>query len=396
MAPLVSYCGGFQLNTQSQKAMGLGGSITGLALDGSVVFFNPAGISFLDSNYVNVGINLILPNTTFLGQYSKSEEMASQIYAPYYGYLTYKLKGKWSTGLSINNPFMLGAKWEDNWSGRYLVQEEKINTTFIQPTISYKINDHIAFGVGPAFVLSSFNFRKELPYSNINGSEASAELKGNTTGIGYNAGIFASYGKFTFGFDYRSKVKLDFKNADANFNNVPPSLILNNTIPNSTSFNTTINLPSVFSLGLGYKFTEKFLLNFDLNYTGWSVYDSIKLEYPDYPSLNNSSAKEYKSIVTIHLGAQYKSTEKLTLRAGIAIDQSPVKDGYLSPELPDASRFIVSGGITYRIKRHLYFEGTYMFESVKERKETSNLYNNFNGTYKTYLNHIGLGLQYNF
>ncbi len=396
VAPIVSLAGGFQINTQSQKAIGMGGSVTGLALDGSVCFFNPAGMSFLDSNCINAGLSLIIPNTTYLGLYNGSEKMVSQIYSPFYLYATYKLKSKLSVGLSINNPFGLGTKWDDKWSGRYITQQAKISSTYIQPTLSYKFNNHISFGGGPIVVLGSAKLQKALPIINLNNTEAGLELKGKSTGIGFNAGIFMNFGKLNIGIDYRSKVKLDFKNGDATFSNIPSSLILNNTFPSSTSFNSVINLPSVFSAGLGYKVSEKTKVNLDFNFTGWSVYDSLKFEFTDNPTLNNSEAKKYKSVIAIRLGAEYKYTRKLDLRAGIAYDQSPVKDGYLSPELPDANKFILAGGFTYRVKRHLYFEGSIMFEDVIERKETSNSNDNFNGTYKSYLYIIGLGLQYNF
>lgn len=396
LVPFVTFAGGFQINTQGQKAIGMGGSITGLAIDGSVVFFNPAGMSFLDSNYVNAGFSLIIPQTTFLGGYGSSEKMSSQLYTPYYVYGAFKLKGKLSAGISINNPFGLGTKWDDNWSGRYISQQARLTALFIQPSLSYKINNHLSFGGGPAIVLGAAKFRKAIPYANSDGTEAGTELKGNTTGLGFNAGVFVSYGKITFGLDYRSKVKLDLKNGDATFTNVPPSLISINTIPTSTKFNSSINLPSVFSLGIGYKVTDKLLINLDLNFTGWSVYDSLNFEFPEYPALNNSNARKYKSSYAARIGAQYKSTDKLTIRLGIAYDQTPVKDGYVSPELPDANKFVLAGGLTYRVKRHLYLEGSVMMENVSERKEISNVNTNFNGTYKSYLYIFGLGLQYNF
>ena len=80
----------------------------------------------------------------------------------------------------------------------------------------------------------------------------------------------------------------------------------------------------------------------DFNFTGWSVYDSLKFEFTDNTTLNYSEAKKYKSVIAIRLGAEYKYSRKLDLRAGIAYDQSPVKDGYLSPELPDANQRLLT------------------------------------------------------
>jgi long-chain fatty acid transport protein len=394
--PFFSGAGGFQINTQAQKAMSMGGSVTGLALDGSIAFYNPAGLSFLDSNFVNAGFSLILPKTSFLGAYKGSESMSSRLYSPFYVYGSYKLKGKWTAGLSVNTPYGLGTKWEDNWSGRFVSRQAKLSTIYFQPTIAFKFNDHISLGAGPVYVSGGAKIQRALPYTDGVHGDAGVELKGRGNGFGYNLGIFLESRKMSLGLNYRSKAKVDIKNGDASFSNIPSSLILNNTFPTSTSFNSTITLPSVFSLGVGYHPVEKVEINLDFNFTSWSVYDSLNFDFPDYPSINNENARKYKDVFALRLGVQYTMNYKLALRAGMAYDESPVKDGYLNPELPDANKVVMSCGFTYRIKKHLSAEGSFMFENAKERKESENLENNFNGTYKSYLYIIGLGIQYVF
>ena len=48
------------------------------------------------------------------------------------------------------------------------------------------------------------------------------------------------------------------------------------------------------------------------------------------------------------LGAAYKWNEKLTLRAGVAYDQTPVSDQYRTPRIPDEDRYWVSIGAGYQ------------------------------------------------
>lgn len=394
--PFLSEGGGFQINTQSQKATSMGGSVTGNALDASVVFYNPGGMSMLDSNTFNLGLSALMPGTAFLGLTGGQEDMKSKVYLPAYFYGLYFLDEKSSIGLSVNSPFGLGTEWEDQWSGRYISTKAKLTTLFIQPSLGYKISDRISIGVGPVFVLGNADLNKALPVTGADGVEATAELKGNGNGFGVNGGVMMAFGKTSVGLNYRSSVKIKLEDGEADFNNVPSSLISNGTFVNSASFNSEITLPAVASIGIGYKVNEELLVNLDLNYTFWSVYDSLNFLFPDHSSLDSRNARAYENSLAVRLGAQYNYSERLKIRGGLAFDQSPVQDGYVSPELPDADRLIVSAGFTLKMKKGWSVEGTLLFEDVRERKEENNVQNNFNGTYKSYLYGAGVGVQYAF
>ncbi len=134
----------------------------------------------------------------------------------------------------------------------------------------------------------------------------------------------------------------------------------------------------------------------DVNYTGWSVNDSLSFDFTDRPDFNSSAARKLENCFAIRLGAQYQYSEKLQLRGGIGYDQSPLQDGYISPDMPDADKIILSAGCTFKLKKGWSMEGSFAFEDLRERKEEKNRQYNINGTYKSYLYVLGLGLQYQF
>jgi len=396
MLPLLLKAGGYQVNTQGQKVMSMGGSVSGLALDASIAFFNPAGLSYLDSNYFNVGVALRMPKTAFLGPYGGTESMSSQLYTPFYLYGNYIYNAKLSLGISVNTPFVQGTKWEENWSGRYVSQETKLNTIYVQPTASYKLSNRISLGAGPVFATSSAKWNKALNVSNQAGSDGESELEGSGNGFGFNVGLFAQFAKTSIGLAYRSEVEINLNNGEASFSNIPASLINDGTFPSNAFFETSYILPSNITVAVGHVFNEKFKGNFDLNYTGWSVCDSLVFSFKNETQLNSSVVKNYRNTFAIRVGGQYQYSERLQIRGGIAFDQSPVKDGYLSPELPDADKLILSTGCSYKLKKGWSLEASFMFEDLKERKEERNLVNNMNGTYKSYNYVLGLGIQYQF
>lgn len=394
--PLLGEAGGFQVNTQGQKAVSLGGSVTGLALDASVCYFNPGGLTLLNSNTLNAGFSLLMPKTTFLGATGSSENNASKLYTPFYVYGAYKVNEKISLGLSVNTPFQITSKWDEKWSGRYIVTESRLNTIFIQPTIAFKLTDKISLGAAPVLAIGNTFHKNALPYRVEGGNEASMELQGNGNGFGFNAGVFVSLDKLSLGVNYRSNVEIDFKEGDATFMDVPSSLISMGMYPASTTFNSTVQLPGVTTLGAAYRFNEKIQGTLDISYTGWEVYDSVIYEFENYADLNVRSEKKYENTFAFRLGMLYSYSESLELRAGLAYDQSPVPDKYVSPEVPDADKTILAFGASYKLKKGWSLEASFMFEEVKERKEAGNETYNFNGTYKS-MNYVaGLGVQYAF
>ena len=72
-----SFAGGFQINTQGQKALGMGGAFTGLCSDASTVYFNPGGIASLEGkSKLTTGVSLIFPNVSVqtLAEWAKTAE----------------------------------------------------------------------------------------------------------------------------------------------------------------------------------------------------------------------------------------------------------------------------------------------------------------------------------
>ncbi|MBL7923124.1 MAG: outer membrane protein transport protein [Bacteroidia bacterium] len=396
MLPFFGEGGGFQVNTQGQKATSMGGSVSGLAMDASVAFFNPGGLMALDSNYLNAGFAFLLPKSAFLGPYGGTEYMSAQLYTPFYVYANYRMKEKMALALSVNTPYGLGTKWKENWSGRYVSQEARLNTIFIQPTLAIRLSDKVSIGAGPVIVTGNARLSRALPVAGQDGSEGQVELKGAGNGFGFNAGLYAELAGSSIGLSYRSAVELDLRNGDATFSNIPDYLLNNGSFPSSSSFESSITLPAVLTLGIGHVFNEKISANLDFNYTGWEVYDSLIFEFPDQPQLDSRSPKKYKNSFALRLGGQYQYSARLQLRAGLAYDQSPVQDGYLGAELPDADKVIVAAGGSYRLKKGWSLEASFLFENLRERKEDNNVEHNLNGTYKSYLYVAGLGVQYQF
>jgi long-chain fatty acid transport protein len=165
----------------------------------------------------------------------------------------------------------------------------------------------------------------------------------------------------------------------------------------STTFNTGLALPGVLNAGLSYRLNEKLILSFDVNYIQWSAYDSLIIDFKDNTERLSDlrSARLYKNSLILRWGAQYQLNEKLILRGGFYLDQSPVQSGYLTPETPDSDKLGLTFGLSYSIGSRLSLDAALLYTEGKKRSDT-NLETEFEAVYKSKAVIPCLGLSWNF
>ncbi|NNC85366.1 MAG: hypothetical protein HKN75_04735 [Bacteroidia bacterium] len=392
--PLGAMAGGFQINTQGQKALSLGGSLTGRAMDASVTFFNPGGLTFLESNSFTLGTTILTPKTSMLSEFNGSVDMESQTFTPIQFYGAYAINDKLSAGIALNNPFGLGTKWEDDWEGRFVSQEILLELFAVQPTISYKVTDKIGVGAGLVYSWGHAEVRKAIPVQSATIPFGQADLTGSGSGLGFSAGLYAQLtDDITAGFSYRSEVGLDLEDGEGKFTDIP--LSLQTTFPAEADWNSAIDLPAVMSFSIAYDVSENVMAMVEANITQWSSYDSLIFDFGADSPYTSRQGRKYEDVVAVRAGVQYAQSEKLDLRVGFAYDQSPAPDGYVGPELPDANKFLITLGGTYDINEKFNVDLSYIYENAEERTGTQDE-SGFTGTYKTILNGFGVGVNYNF
>jgi long-chain fatty acid transport protein len=391
-----SFAGGFQINLQGQRQIGMGHTGTGYAIDAATIFFNPGGMGWLDTMVnLSAGVSFIIPRTQYLEAYpgTYTAEMVHNTGTPFEFYYSASLNKNLYAGVGIYTPFGSRAQWADDWKGQFIIREIDLKTIFIQPTLSWKINEHLGIGAGFVIATGNFSLRKGIPVQNLAAEYGEGNLEGNASGTGVNAGIYFASGKLSAGINYRSSVTAKVSEGDATFS-VPG--YLEQYFPD-TKFSASINLPSVLSVGLGYKLSKKISLAADINFIGWSSYDSLRIDFEtNTEKLEDiSSARDYKDVFIYRLGAEYFLNNKITLRAGAYYDTSPVPDGYLTPETPDSDRIGLTAGASFNFKNNLHVDVSLLYNQTQKRTDT-NLETGFSGTYQTKTVVPGIGFSYMF
>ncbi|TRX70421.1 OmpP1/FadL family transporter [Carboxylicivirga sp. M1479] len=385
---------GYQVNLQGNRQTGMGHTGAGLFMGASSMHFNPGALGFIDKKYdFSFGGSMIFSNNTFQKQAPSTYEAKSDnpMGTPFYFYGATKLNDKLALGLAVTTPYGNSLKWGDDWDGKYLIQDISLRAIFIQPTLAYKINDKLGLGLGFMAVNGNVDLNKALPVQGANG-DASANISGNTWAFGFNAGIsYQATDKLSLGLSYRSEVMVELDEGDADFT-VPSSLA---GLYPDTKFQAELPMPTNITFGLGYQVNDKLLLAADLQYVGWSAYESLDFDFeaPTVPDSRNQ--RDFENTMIYRLGAEYALNEKVQFRAGVYYDSTPIPEDLLTPETPGTDKIGMSLGLGYQINDKLSLDASLLYIHGMKR-EDGYAPTNFYGTYYSNAVIPGIGVNYSF
>jgi len=392
--------GGYQVNLASQRQIGMGHTGTGLVTGTSSIFFNPGAMSHLRQNGVTIGASGIISKIAYRAPEptTTTAETDNPLGTPIQVYAVYGITEKLKAGLGVYTPFGSTVRWGNEWSGRFGLDELQLQTIFYQPTLSYQITDKLGIGAGLVVATGSVNLQRVLPVQDPAGTEGSIELDGSAnTGFGFNAGIyFQPTEKFSVGVSYRSRIDLQVEEGDVSFANIPSAAQAN--FPAGTKFDAELPLPSTLSVGIGYRPNERFTVAADVSRVQWEAYERLRFDFSQPVAGNrvSESARNYENVYIYRLGGEYMATEALALRAGAYFDNTPVQEGYLTPETPDADSRGFSAGLGYTISENFTVDASFLYINRAKRTDTAARSNGIPGTYKAVAYIPGIGLTYNF
>lgn len=392
----LTYGQGYQVNLQGQVQQGMGSAGAALPIGASSMFYNPGASAFVDHNDIEIGATGVLSNILFTdANNGENWRSNSPMGTPFAAYGLYKPSdsSRVRLGLAVYTPFGSTVSYEDGWTGRFALTRLELMSIFVQPTVSFKITDQISLGAGLVYSYGKVNLQKDLPITDSNGDFASVELSGTGHGFGFNTGIYYQPSdKISLGLSYRSEIGMNVDNGQANFY-VPESL--NDKFPDG-QFASSLPLPQVVTLGVGITPNEDLTVAVDVNYVGWSSYDTLAFDYENNTeSLEDTkSAREYMNAFAFRAGGQYKLKDKYFLRLGLSYALSPVQEGYVTPETPDNNRLSYTAGFGYHFLNKFRVDASLLFTKL-ERTDT-NIETNLSGTFKTIVFAPGISLNYAF
>ena len=394
------YAGGYRVALQGQRMLGMAHAGLSVFKNAETAFFNPAGMAFLDKKFnFSFGVSGIMSHIKYQNaDYNWAYETENPVGTPFYLYAAYQSSDNISLGLAVYTPFGSSTVWH-NWAGSDIVNEISMKVFYVQPSFTYKFSDMLSMSASLIMAYGGVTYNKDINryLTGDNGEKTNAQLdSGMTGGAGYDISLaFKPADNFTFGLNYRSSITLDAKYGKAEFNNVPT--FLSNKLK-TTGFSAKLPMPAELGVGMSFKPMKKLLVAIDYNYTYWSIYKELRIDFKNGlpPSISN---KSYKNTGTFRFGAEYQLNDKMYVRAGYYYDQSPLTEGHFSPETPSLDTNNYTLGFGYQMKKWsvdlslLYLDGKERTDYTFVSGEGPNAHR-FGGTYVGSAIIPGIGVSY--
>ena len=379
---------GFLIFEQGTKAMGMAGAFTAQADDPSALFHNAGGIAFQNKRDFYLGGTLVTGEADFKGAppypgngVTEATEKLKEL-VPHF-YWVEPINDRLSFGLGLNAPFGLSVEWadKDNFTGRFISTRSALTAIDLNPSIGWKASDSFGIGIG---VIARFT---EVELINRQLAEpplvpfpleiAESKLEGGMDqGYGFNIGVLHRYNNsFHWGFQYRSKMEVDY-DGELTLTQIPTGIppidaALGAILPfgQKVGGKTAIEFPDIASLGFGFATSSTSWLELDINWTGWSTFDSLVVEI-DSPVLDDLELhQDWSDSMQYRLGFRFNTGPKMQWRLGYIYDETPQPDKTVSPLLPDANRNDFTFGWGYMAGR-FNFDLALMYVKFDERTVT--------------------------
>ena len=346
--------GGFSIKERSTTAQGL--SFAGISAGGSDVsyaLFNPAALSHVEDRELSANFTLVVPDweaTAQINGQTDSPGVTSPLAAAAYGH---RLNESTTLGIGFYTPFGLKTEYEPTFIGSPDGILSELFTYALSPMISVELTPTFTVGASMALIYNDPQLTGAGGINTNTGEVLEVKLNASEMEYSWAMGFLWNMseattigGRFDTGYDITTGGILS--TFDQNFN------------PLELFGEASINLPLTIAFGLRQELSERVTWSAEMEYANWAEFDEIRVDVAALGENSNiGEITNYKDSMFFAAGLEFEKSEALTLRGGLAYDETPTQDDGRSPRVPDADRVWLSGGFTYERSENLSIDGAY-------------------------------------
>ena len=385
---------GYQLNEYS--VTGLGRAFAGAGVVGddySALAYNPAGMVLNKTSGIQGGLTVAHLNAkvrgTENGEYAKTK-MNIGVTLPH-AFGQYKVNDRLTAGFGIYAPFGLRTRYSKKSFVAEAGVRSELEVVDFAPAVAYRVTDKLSFGASviARYIHGRMSNNVPAPY----GGYSDFDLDGWTAA--WSIGAMYEFTPDTrLGVSFKGKsmqtVKGDHKVSGSPYP-------INQNLKNGEA---SPDLPASLLVSGFHKLNDKWGLAASVRWTDWKdSFQEFTLVSPNAIILAPLGGKKtvqekWRETWTVSFGTDYYLNENWTLRAGVAYDQSPVRNKYhRTIRIPDNNRIWLSMGASYTTKNWQFDAG---YSHLFMQNGTSQYEGDPKAHFKSYSNLIGLQAQYKF
>lgn len=340
---------GFAINEWSAEGVAMGGARMFAEGDAANVAYNPASITKVNGEAFKVSATYLSPHGEYDLYGEKDKLLESGHNRVHFGfapgtYYVKKLNDKDWFGIGAFSRFAMVSEFERNSQVSTNAFVSRLDGVSVTPTFAHKFDDKWSAAVGAEINYVRLTMEKNMAYMNEMGV-GPTHTKGESYALGWNAAAnYAFDDKNEIGVVYRSRIKHSME-ADFHAYNGPLTL--------SGDAYGEVTLPESWHIGYSHKFNDKTRVELNAVRTGWDTYKNLNIMLSnvgdgfDGPQNN---PKNWEDGWRYAIGIEHKLSDKYTVMAGYAYDESSIPYHGGDFMVPTGNRKTYSIGARYNDK----------------------------------------------
>lgn len=337
---------GFAINEWSAEGVAMGGARMFAEGDAANVAYNPASITKVDGEAFKVSATYLSPHGEYDLYDADGTKLDSGTNRVHFGfapgtYYVKKLNDKDWFGIGAFSRFAMVSEFERDSDVSTNAFLSRLNGVSVTPTFAHKFDDKWSAAVGAEINYVGLTMEKNA----MPGPSVPTHTKGESYALGWNAAAnYAFDDKNEIGVVYRSRIKHSME-ADFHAYNGPVTL--------SGDAYGEVTLPESWHIGYSHKFNDKTRVELNAVRTGWDTYKNLNIMLSnvgygfDGPQNN---PKNWEDGWRYAIGIEHKLSDKYTVMAGYAYDESSIPYHGGNFMVPTGNRRTYSIGARYNDK----------------------------------------------
>ena len=331
--PQVAGAEGFAINEWSAEGVAMGGARMFAEGDAANVAYNPASITKVDGEAFKVSATYISPHGEYDLYDAADTLIESGTNRVHFGfapgtYYVKKLNDKDWFGIGAFSRFAMVSEFERNSQVSTNAFLSRLNGVSVTPTFAHKFDDKWSAAVGAEINYVGLTLEKHLMHTGT-APMGPTRTKGESYALGWNAAAnYAFDDKNEIGVVYRSRIKhsmeADFNAYDVNLGMLNPSATGIKDFSGDAYGKVT--LPESWHIGYSHKFNDKTRVELNAVRTGWDTYKNLDIMLSNTGMLDGlqRNPKNWEDGWRYAIGVEHKLSDKYTLMAGFAYDESSI------------------------------------------------------------------------
>jgi long-chain fatty acid transport protein len=334
--PMETQAVGLRLPNQDPEAIARGNAFAATADNASAVYYNPAGITQLEGQHLQVGAYFLSTGVDYTspgGQKARTDSSLRPV--PQVYYVNSLGKSPISVGLGMYVPYGLALDWGEDNPFRSLVQKGELLYLSFNPVVAVALHPALSVGAGP-----TINYSEASLTRGIFASGDRFKFEGDGLDYGFNAGVrWAPHAKWALGANYRSLTTIDYEGTTKIDIPGMPRL--------EGQSRAEIRFPQFAVAGVSYRPTKDWNFEVNLDWTDWDNLNEIRLS--EVPAMGEVVVPlHYRSSWMYQFGATRMLGRGYALSAGYFFSENSSPDPNFTPLVPDSDLHLGSLGLSYR------------------------------------------------